>query len=73
MDISKVFIVVLITLSSIRANAQSEVKSRGLLQQEFIFSIEDNGYAQVREFVKMEFQWNKDDLNEFLSNYSVDL
>ncbi len=73
MNISKVFIVVLIALSSIRANAQSEVKSRGLLQQEFIFSIEDNGYAQVREFVKMEFQWNKDDLNEFLSNYSVDL
>lgn len=36
MNISKVFIVVLITLSSIRANAQSEIKSRGLLQQEFI-------------------------------------
>lgn len=36
MNISKVFIVVLIMLSSIRANAQSEIKSRGLLQQEFI-------------------------------------
>lgn len=36
MNILRVFIVVLITFSSIRAKAQSEIKSRGLLQQEFI-------------------------------------
>lgn len=87
MNIAKVFIGIFMMLTAIKVNAQSEIKSRGLLQQEFIGEhfitpyLKDSGALKISStktidslFIAINNQWIKvaaDTLNKYKLDMSL--